>query len=202
MALAQAHPDWVVGFQDETWWSRVSPPTVSAWAEEGQPPRLVAQAVPAGEPKALACYGLLLPAEGKACLAPDEMWLRFVEGRPLSAITTAYLAWCGHRLAARGARVWVLIWDNAAWHISHEVRQWLREHNRAVKRSGQGVRILPCPLPVKSPWLNPIEVHWRHGKRQTAAPGRVLSVEELETRICSYYGCSKESHLVIPEKVA
>ena len=191
-----------MGFQDETWWSRVSPPAVSVWADKGQPQRLVEQAVPAGEPKALACYGLLWPAEHNARFVRDEIWLRFVDGRPLSAVTTAYLAWCSQRLAARGVRVWVLIWDNAGWHISREVQAWRHAHNRAVKRSGQGVRILVCPLPVKSPWLNPIEVHWRHGKRQTAEPGRVLSSEELETRICAYYDCSKEPHLAIPQKVA
>lgn len=64
------------------------------------------------------------------------------------------------------------------------------------------MRILPCPLPVKSPWLNPLEVHWRHGKRQTAEPGRALTGDELEDRVCAYYHCSKEPHLAIPEKVA
>ena len=191
-----------MGFQDETWWSRVSPPAVSAWADKGQPQRLVAQAVPAGEPKALACYGVLFPQEHNAAFDRDAIWLRFVDGRPLSAVTTAYLAWCSERLAARGVRVWVLVWDNAGWHISREARSWLRRHNRAVKQGGQGVRILACPLPVKSPWLNPIEVYWRHGKRQTAEPDGVLTAEELEGRICAYYGCDKEAHLAIPQKVA
>ena len=50
-----------------------------------------------------------------------------------------------------------LIWDNASWHVSHEVRTWIRAHNRAVKQTGQGVRLVPCLLPIKSPWLNPIE---------------------------------------------
>jgi hypothetical protein len=27
-----------------------------------------------------------------------------------------------------------LVWDNASWHISHEVRQWIDEHNRAAKK--------------------------------------------------------------------
>lgn len=90
------------------------PPAVSAWAEAGQPPQLVVQAVPAGEPKVLACYGLLWPGEHNASWAQDEVWLRFVDGRPLSGVTTAFLGWCCERLAARGVRVWVLVWDNAA----------------------------------------------------------------------------------------
>ncbi|MHB0859582.1 MAG: hypothetical protein ACYC5M_18715 [Anaerolineae bacterium] len=59
-----------------------------------------------------------------------------VNGRPLGAVNTAYLAWCGERLAARGVRVWVLIFDNAGPHLSREVRAWLRVHNRTVKQSG------------------------------------------------------------------
>jgi transposase len=51
----------------------------------------------------------------------------------------------------------LLIWDNASWHISGEVRGWIKEHNRAVKRTGQGVRLVLCRLPSKSPWLNRIE---------------------------------------------
>ena len=192
----------MVGFQDETWWSRVSPPTVSAWTDQDQPLRLLEQTVPRGEPKALACYGLLWSARYHADREGDEIWLRFVDGRPVSAITTQFLAWCCERLGARGVRVCVLVWDTASWHISRETKAWLREHNRAVKRNGEGVRILPCPLPVKSPWLNPIEVHWYHGKRQTLQAERVLSAEELEARVCRYYGCDHESPLVIPEKAA
>ncbi|MHB0859581.1 MAG: hypothetical protein ACYC5M_18710 [Anaerolineae bacterium] len=51
----------------------------------------------------------------------------------------------------------------------------------------------------QEPLAHPIEVYWRHGKRQTAEPGGVLTAEELETRICAYYGCSKEAHLAIPQ---
>ena len=52
-----------------------------------------------------------------------------------------------------------------AWSC-YRVRQWVHQHNRLVKRSGQGVRLLVCPLPVKSPWLNPIEMLWRHFRRE------------------------------------
>ena len=39
-----------------------------------------------------------------------------------------------------------------------------------VKQQGQGVRILVCYLPVKSPWLNPIEPKWVHSKRAIVEP--------------------------------
>jgi hypothetical protein len=46
-----------------------------------------------------------------------------------------------------GKKVMVLIWDNASWHISREVRRWLGRHNREVKQSGRGVRIVNLSIP-------------------------------------------------------
>jgi hypothetical protein len=46
-----------------------------------------------------------------------------------------------------------------------------------------------CQLPTKSPWLNPIEPHWAHGKRAIVEPYRVLSKQEVMERVCDYYGC-------------
>ena len=116
------------------------------------------------------------------------MLLRFVEGRPVSRITTDFLAWGADRLAAEGQRVWVLVWDNAAWHVSRAVRAWIGAHNRAVKRTG-GVRILVCRLPVKSPWLNPIEPRWLHGKRAIVEPDGPLTPHELMDRVHQHFGC-------------
>ena len=50
----------------------------------------------------------------------EEVWLRFVDGRPVSGITTRFLSWCSEKLEALGKKVWVLVWDNASWHISKE----------------------------------------------------------------------------------
>jgi transposase len=147
------------------------------------------------DPKALACYGLLLPD----CAA---VWLRFVSGRPVSAATTDFLAWCCERLAAEGKQALLLVWDHAGWHGSQAVRSWLRDHNQAVKRAEARVRIVVCFLPVKSPWLNPIEPHWAHAKRKVVEPDRVLTARELEERVCAHFGCPVTSHLVIPQKVA
>ena len=58
------------------------------------------------------------------------------------------------------------------------MRAWIRAHNRQVKHQGQGVRILACYLPVKSPWLNPIEPMWVHSKRAIVEPTRLLSAHE------------------------
>jgi hypothetical protein len=71
-----------------------------------------------------------------------------------------------------------------------------------VKQTGQGVRILACRLPSKSPWLNPIEPKWVHGKRAIVEPDRVLSAHEVMERVYAYYGCRADSHLAISKKAA
>src|SRR5207249_214740 len=68
------------------------------------------------------------------------MLLRFVDRRPVSAVTTQFLAWLTAPLAAAGKRALLMVWDNASWHVSHAVRAWLKSHNRRVKRAGGGCR--------------------------------------------------------------
>ena len=190
-----------MGFTDETWWSRFARPQLQSWTEAEQGPlHLVEQARAKGDPDppALACYGVLLRRVGQV----ERVWLRFVDGRPLSALTEQFLGWCCTQLQEAGVRVWVLIWDNASWHVSKRVRAWIRAHNRQVKRQGPGVRILSCYLPVKSPWLNPIEPKWVHGKRAIVEPARLLSAQEVADRVCAYVRCPHEPHLAIPDKAA
>ena len=115
------------------------------------------------------------------------MLLRFVEGRPVSPMTCAFLAWVTEQLAADGVRVLALVWDNASWHLSHEVRAWLKDHNRRIKAAGRGCRLLVCRLPSKSPWLNAIEPKWAHGKRAVVEPARKLTGTKLKQRLCAYY---------------
>lgn len=139
------------------WWSRLKQPELRSWAAAGQP--LPVEQLSKGEkeqePLAVSCYGGLR-LKGKAML------LRFVEPRPVSNATTAYLAWLAEELGKEGVRRVVVVWDNATWHVSKEVRTWLRQHNRAAlqaRREGKaGVQIVASWLPSRSPWLNPIEV--------------------------------------------
>ena len=149
------------------------------------------------EPKALACYGLYLPGIG-------ETWLRFVDSRPVSSVTTQFLGYCTDKLAAAGKEALLLIWDNASWHKSKEVRNWIAAHNREVKANGSeaGVRIVACLLPKKSPWLNPIEPKWVHSKRKVTEPERLLGAYELADRVCGVFGCAHEEHLSLPQEVA
>ena len=120
----------------------------------------------------------------------------------MSGITTQFVRWCTEKLEAIGKKVLLLIWDNASWHISEEVRRWLGSHNRKVKKSGTGVRIVSCLLPKKSPWLNAIEPKWVHGKRKVVEPDGLLGAYELADRICWVFGCPHYEHLSIPREVA
>jgi DDE superfamily endonuclease/Winged helix-turn helix len=202
--LASTHPAWALGFQDETWWSRLARPALHARAEPGRPLRLVEQTVAKADPdpKALACYGLLVRWAESAGNWHEEAWLRFVDGRPVSALTTRCLAWCCTELQALGKRALLLIRDNAAWHVSREVRTWIRGHKREVKLAGCGVRIVACYLPIKSPWLNAIEPKWVHGKRRIVEPARLPPAGELVERVCAAFDCPHHAHLTLAEDAA
>ena len=199
MRVAEDDPEsWVVGFLDECWWSRVALPALSSFSEKGKPLRLIQQSVVKDDPgpKAISCYGLYMPEL-------QEAWLRFVDGRPVSAITTQFLEWSCRKLAALGKKVLVLIWDNASWHISREVRRWIGRRNRALKKGEkEGMRIVSCLLPKQSPWLNAMEPKWIHGKRKVVEPDGLLGAHELAERVCAAFDCPHYEHLSIPENVA
>jgi transposase len=198
---AMAQPTWALGFRDEVWWSRLAQPDQHGWTDADATHKLQELTPPRDDPdsKALACYGLLVRPGPQQT---DQMWLRFVAGRPVSAVTIAFLAWCSVQLAAQGFTALLLIWDNASWHRSQAVRHWIRQHNQQVKRGAVGVRLVVCRLPSKSPWLNPIEPKWVHGKRAVSEADRLLSADELEARVYAYYDCERAAHLVMPKKVA
>jgi hypothetical protein len=172
-----------------------------SFGDAGEPLRLEEQSVEKDDPseatKAISCYGLYMPEL-------KEAWLRFVDGRPVSAITTRFLQWCWKKLAALGKKVLVLIWDNASSHISREVRRWIGRNNQALKKGEivEGVRIVSCLLPKKSPWLNAMEPKWIHGKRKVVEPHGLLGAYELAERVFSAFGCPHYEHLSIAENVA
>jgi transposase len=187
-----------LGYEDETWWSRFEQPSLHSWAEAGEPMRLLRKEAKKDDPdpKALSCYGLYLPGLGRST------WLRFADGRTVSAITTQFLEWVCQKLERLGKKALLLVWDNASWHKSKFVKEWIVTHNREVKQRGSGVRIVPCFLPKKSPWLNAIEPKWVHGKRKVVEPGVVLTAHELGDRVCEVFGCTHEPHLSISQEVA
>jgi hypothetical protein len=198
IALAQRR-GWEIGYLDEVWWSRQSQPNMHSWSQQDEPLRLQEQNKDKDDPdpKALACYGMLSATCG-------HMHLRFIPGRPVSQVTTDFLQWLCEQIQTQGKSVLVLIWDNASWHVSKQVKTWLRAHNQTVQQEARtgtcGVRIIPCWLPTKSPWLNRIEPKWVHGKRAIVEPARLLIATELRQRVCDYFGCEQAE--LLPQKVA
>ncbi len=90
----------------------------------------------------MACYGVLRADTG-------GMTLRFADGRPVGRVTEDFLGWVCRELAAEGKRVLALVWDDASWHASLRVREWVEAHNARVGREG-GRAIRVCRLPVKA----------------------------------------------------
>ena len=119
------------------------------------------------------------------------MLLGFVAGRALSDRTLAFLQWVCSQLAPKGARNLLMIWDKATWHTSQQVRSWLKAHNQQGRldwREGKaGLPIIPCFLPVRSPWLNSIEPCWLHGKRAVVEPTSKLTSTELVNRVYAHF---------------
>jgi hypothetical protein len=103
---------------------------LSSWTEKGRPLRLVQQSVAKDDPdpKAISPYGLYVPEL-------DQTWLRFVDGRPVSGITTRFLGWCTEKLKAIGKKFLLLIWDPRAATQSNTLERWAnhRRDNNMVR---------------------------------------------------------------------
>jgi transposase len=180
--LAAYHPEWVLGFEDEVWWSRVAQPSLHAWTSD-TPMRvqLLQSDASDPDPDAIACYGFLRHDTHKVLLR--------LEGRPLGELTMQFLEWLCGCVAQEQKQVLVVIWDNASWHTSAEVTGWVKEQNQRAKR-GKGVRVMICELPAASPWLNNIEPCWTHAKRAIMEVDRQLTAAEITNRVCEHFGCA------------
>jgi hypothetical protein len=126
------------------------------------------------------------------------MRLRFGEGRPVGPGTRAFLGRVTEQLAAAGVRVLARIRGNAgatlpgasARRCGRERRsRRIKRHNRRIEAAGRGCRPLVCRLPSRSPWLNPIEPKWVHGKRAVVEPARKLAAAELKKRPREHRHC-------------
>ncbi len=150
------------------------------WAEPGEELRLVErQPKPKEAQKALACFGAVCQETGKR-------FLYFCDGQPNSEHTIAMLKRLLAVARRQKKRVLAIIWDRASWHKSKKLMGWKYQYNQKAKRNGD-VRLLTCLLPVKSPWLNPMEAHWIHAKRKIVEPDSELSVMALKGRLSAHF---------------
>lgn len=179
------HLNWVIGFKDEAWWSRLARPSLSTWTVQGRPLRFVEQSVRRGaaDPRALAWYGILVQLAQLDAGPKKEVWLRFVDCRPVSSATTEFLEWICRKLEELGEQALLLMCDNASWHIGAQILEWIGRHYLQVKARGKGVQITVCPLPINHPWLGPEEPRWVPGKRRVVDTDRLLTAQELIARV-------------------
>jgi transposase len=186
--LSVQHPEWILGFEDEVWWSRVAQPSLHAWTA-GPPLKVQPLKSDANDPDpdAIACYGFLRHDT-------HQVRLRFVEGRPLGDVTIQFLDWLCRCVAQEGKQVLVVIWDDASWHTCAEVAHWVEEQTRRAER-GAGVKVVTCELPVASPWLNNIEPCWTHAKRAVMEVDRKLTAAEITNRVCEHFQCERLPYL-------
>jgi hypothetical protein len=116
-------------------------------------------------------------------------------------VTIGFLAWACGKLDELDKRALLLVWDNASWHISQEVKGWIKEHTVRSKEKEEGYGFCPAPAHQK-PVAHPIEPRWIHAKRRVMETDRLLSGRELAQRVCDDFGCAYEKHLTLTEKVA
>jgi transposase len=177
---ARQHKDWLLFDQDECWFSRFAQPTLSAWTLPGESFRLMEREPRRHEPeKALACFGAVRQDT-------EHVELYFSAGQPDSEQMWVFIIALLAIARQEGKRVVVIIWDNAGWHKSQRLQSWIRLYNRAAKPAGEP-RLITHLLPLKSPWLNPIEPRWVHAKRGVCQPDGDLSSVELRRRLCCYF---------------
>lgn len=166
--------------QDECWFSRFAQPQAHAWARAGEELRLVQRDPPCREKqKALACFGAVRADT-------EQIYLHFSEGQPNSEQMVVFLQGLLAIARREQKRVVAVLWDNASWHISQGVRQWVRAYNRLAKQA-EDIRLLTCLLPKRSPWLNAMEPRWVHAKRKICEPAGELPAEELRRRLCAHF---------------
>jgi transposase len=141
-AVAEAGPETSVLVEDETQVKRF-PPFRRQWQPIGEqrPVR-----VPEANDK-LTLYGTLELTSGQTRVEAYE------KGR--SDYTTQYLESLLEQIQGQI----LLVWDQATWHTSGKVTEWIEKRDR----------IETYLLPVRSPETNPMEDLWRELKEQVAA---------------------------------
>jgi transposase len=141
-AMAHAGPETTLLFEDETILKRF-PPLRRQWQPVGEQRAVY---VPE-ENEDFSLYGALNITTGQTITRAFE------KGR--SDYTIQFL----EEIRVRTTGEVLLFWDQATWHTSQKVTEWLDAHDR----------IRAVLLPKRSPEVNPMEDLWRELKEQVAA---------------------------------
>lgn len=141
--IRDASEDTLILVQDETTFKWL-PPLRAMWMRQGEQVRIPTP--PTND--SITLYGAIELDSGDTFCTFHE------KGR--SDYTIVYLE---QLLENYPQQQILLIWDQATYHTSRAVEEWLAEHSR----------ITVMLLPRYAPELNPIEQIWRHLKDQVAA---------------------------------
>lgn len=157
LSWAERHAGWAAAFTDESWfvlWPRQS----DVWAEQARPRRIKkAKSWKKGEAPPSTCLYADLDATTREVRAEwHDTWNQRETWRHLKGTIRRY--------AAQGHRFLVLFWDNAPWHLARRLCRVLARYNRHAKRHGR-LRLLLFALPIKAPWLMPLEAVFGQTKR-------------------------------------
>ena len=161
-------------FIDESWFV-LWPYPASAWARVGRPVRVAKTKSwrDQDRPPSCALYGQM---DARTRQVTDEWhrtWNQEETWAHLEGVIAAY--------AKAGTRYLVVFWDHAPWHLAGSVRMRVAEHNREARQNG-GVHVLLFPLPIRSPWLMPLEPVFGQTKRAVGARERA-SMAEIQAAV-------------------
>ena len=175
LAWVNAAPDRRAGiFVDESWFV-LWPYPAEQWAQRGRPARVAkAKDWKKGErPPSCALYAGMDAIEREVSGEWHDTWNQVETWNYLQGVLEVY--------RRRGVRYLVIFWDNGPWHIAASVRAHIAEHNRQVKREG-GIHVLLFYLPIKSPWLMPLEPVFGQTKR-AIGPEQRREMSELKSAV-------------------
>jgi DDE superfamily endonuclease len=167
-------------FIDESWFV-LWPHQAESWAEVGRPLRIPKSKSWGRDerPPSRALYAEM-DVRGREVRAEwHETWNQEETWRHLEGVIKRY--------EQRGVRYLVVFWDHGPWHTASSVRRKVRAHNLEVKRQRRagnegGVRVLLFYLPIRSPWLMPLEGVFGQTKRAIGT-GQHETMAELQAAV-------------------
>lgn len=151
-------------FIDESWFV-LWPYPAEGWARRKRPSRIPkAKDWKRGErPPSCALYASMDAVKREVSAEWHPTWNQQETWTHLRGLLEAY--------RQRGIRYLIVFWDHGPWHTAASVRRRVAEHNRRARKEG-GVRVLLFYLPVKAPWLMPLEPVFGQTKRAVGAKPR------------------------------
>jgi hypothetical protein len=162
-------------FIDESWFV-LWPHQAESWAEVGRPLRIPKDKSwkETERPPSCALYAAMDALSREVKGEWHETWNQEETWRHLEDVIKEY--------EAKGIRYLVVFWDHGPWHTASSVRRRVRAHNLEVKRrraeGGEGgVRVLLFYLPIRSPWLMPLEGVFGQTKRAIGTVQRETMVD-------------------------